>query len=84
MHRASGESAKEAAKRLGISASTAYLWMKRARVSTAPRFARLLPAAAAPSQMLVIEVGGAAIRISEGFDAELLLEVVAALGRPSA
>jgi hypothetical protein len=65
---------------MGVSAATAYLWMKTARTTRKPQFARLVPeprAAAAAS--LVLRVGGAAIRVDSGFDAELLRAVVSAL-----
>jgi transposase-like protein len=43
--RASGEPVKVVATRLGVSESTAYYWMKRARRVEPPRFARLVPTA---------------------------------------
>jgi transposase-like protein len=75
--RASGERVSVVAKRLGVPASSAYLWLKAAR-STAPSpvFARVVPARATP---LRIDVGGATLVIERGFDPELLRQVVAAL-----
>lgn len=47
--------------------------------SQAPR-ARAAVAAATPSSDVVVEVGLARIRVSRGFDREVLVSVVAALG----
>ena len=80
--RSTGEPVKAVAEQMGVSVSTAYLWMKRARAGTM-KFARLVPAAQVASAGIVVEVGGAAIRLTRGFDADLLLEVVEALGRTS-
>lgn len=59
--------------------ATAYLWMKAARTTTRPQFARLIPEPRAVAASLVLRVGGAAIRVDPGFDAELLRAVVSAL-----
>ena len=76
----SGEPVGAAARRLGVTASTAYHWMKGARRSAAqPQFARLVPSSGLVPPSLVVSVGGAAIRVETGFDAELLLAVVSAL-----
>jgi transposase-like protein len=92
-------SSRSAARRLGISASTAYRWVqrshrasvdvvatkapRRAQPTAAPRFARLVPAPAA-SPAITIRVGDASIVVARDFDAELLRAVVAALtGRTS-
>ena len=45
----------------------------------APRFVQLLVATSPRSSVLVVEVGGARIRVEPGFDAEHLRAVVAAL-----
>jgi len=77
--RASGEPIKVVAKRLGVKESTAYYWMKRARKTKTPKFARVIPAALASKGSVSIGVGGVTIHLEEGFDAALLREVVAAL-----
>jgi transposase-like protein len=77
--RATGERVSEVAKRMGVTSSSAYLWMKAAAATApgAPVFARVVPARRAS---LRLEVGGAALVVEAGFDAELLRQVVAALG----
>ncbi len=81
--RATGESAGVVAKRLGITPSTAYLWMKApAPDPSAPVFARVVPARStetAPVSRLVLEVSGAKLHVESGFDPALLRQVVAAL-----
>ena len=75
--RATGERVSVVAKRLGVSSSAAYLWIKAATPTpTAPAFARVMPLR---PRSLRIEVGGAAVVVESGFDAELLRQVVAAL-----
>lgn len=81
--RATGARAGEVARRMGVTPSTAYLWMKAAApVTTAPVFARVVPAQrtmAAPGGRLVLEVGGAKLHVESDFDPALLRQVVAAL-----
>lgn len=80
--RASGQSGERVAKRLGIAKSTAYKWQrgKRSSEPSTPnpklKFARLLPET---RSAVVVQVGGATVRVETGFDAELLRGVVAAL-----
>ena len=75
--RAGGERVSVAAKRLGVAPSSAYLWMKAAAPGPrGPVFARVVPARNAT---LRVEVGGAAVVVETGFDAELLRRIVAAL-----
>lgn len=81
--RASGEPIKTVAKRMGVTASTAYLWMKDEPASSGPQFARLVPEPRAGSTSLVVRVGSAGIRVDQGFDAELLRAVVTALSTRS-
>jgi hypothetical protein len=64
---------------MGVTVSTAYLWMKDEPASGAPQFARLIPVARTAPTSLVVRVGSAAIRVDQGFDAELLRAVVSAL-----
>jgi transposase-like protein len=90
---------RAAAERLRVAESTAYYWLKRSgrppalrtagtksrrpRPTTAPAFARLVPATEA-SPALVVRVGDAVIAVAHAFDADLLRAVVAALaGRSS-
>lgn len=82
--RASGESVKAVAKRLGVKESTAYYWMRGSRERQRPQFARVIRAPLMPTASMSIDVGGVVIRLDAGFDAELLREVVAALKAASA
>jgi transposase-like protein len=77
----SGESVAAVAKRLGVTASTAYLWIKAAPTATAaaPMFAQVVRASELRRSAMTIEVGGVTIRVEPGFDAGLLGAVVAAL-----
>jgi transposase-like protein len=76
--RANGERVSVVAKRMGVTSSSAYLWMKAASPAPGtPVFARVVPARRAS---LRLEVGGAAVVVDAGFDTELLRQVVAVLG----
>jgi transposase-like protein len=79
--RKTGESVRVVAERLGVTASSAYLWMKEAgaAASSAPVFARVVRATPPAGRSLVLEVGRARVRVETGFDADLLREVVSAL-----
>lgn len=79
--RTSGESVRSVARRMGVKEATAYFWLKRARAARVPEFALVVPAPQTTKPTLVVEVSGASICLERGFDAELLLEVVSALGR---
>jgi len=81
--RASGESVTVVAKRMGVKESTAYYWMKRSRATELPEFARVVPTSTGARASMSIEVAGVAIHLESGFDADLLREVVSALGRSS-
>jgi transposase-like protein len=75
--RATGARVGDVAKRMGITSSSAYLWMKAAAPAvSAPAFARVVPAR---RSSLRVEVAGVALTVEHGFDAALLCEVVAAL-----
>jgi transposase-like protein len=75
--RATGERVSVVAKRLGVSCSAAYSWLKAATSPpTGPVFAKVLPMRLRSAR---VEVGGAAVVVERGFDAELLRQVVAAL-----
>jgi len=75
----SGEPVAAAAERLGVTASTAYFWMKAARATRQPQFARLVSESPPVPASLVLRVQGVAIRVQSGFDADLLRAVVSAL-----
>ena len=85
--RATGETPRAVAERLGICGSSAYRWMKEASASTsaqgAPVFARMVRSRSASSSGLSVQLGPATIRVEAGFDAELLRSVIAALGSSS-
>jgi transposase-like protein len=77
--RSTGESVGSVAKRLGVTSSSAYLWLKGVETPSAPVFARVVPSTSAASQSLTIEIGEVTVRVEVGFDAALLRSVVAAL-----
>jgi len=82
--RKTGESVRVVAERLGVTASSAYLWMKEAGAApSAPVFARVVRAPAPARRSLTLEVGRARVRVEPGFDAALLREVVSALSDAS-
>jgi hypothetical protein len=61
------------AERLGVTVSSAYLWMKDAAATPSkPVFARVVPARAVSPSSLALEVGRTRVRVEAGFDAELL------------
>ena len=78
--KATGDIPRVVAERLGICASSAYRWVKDAAPVEAPVFARVVSSRSAPGSGLVVQAGRATIRVEVGFDAELLRNVVAALG----
>jgi transposase-like protein len=72
-----GEPVSVVAERMGVTSSSAYLWMKAAApASSAPNFARVV---STRRSSLQLQVGGAAVVVEAGFDPELLRQVVAAL-----
>lgn len=79
---ASGQGLAQFAKTRGYGKSTLERWWReeRARAASAPKFARVHVTASAPA--LVIEIGSARVRVSAGFDVEVLRQVVAALEAP--
>lgn len=78
--RSSGDGVAAVAKRLGVTPSAAYLWLKEAAASRTPAFAQVVPAKASMRRAsLAVEVGCATIRVEAGFDVELLKAIVAAL-----
>ncbi|KYF47961.1 hypothetical protein BE08_37770 [Sorangium cellulosum] len=81
--RESGETAEEFARSRGFAASTLHGGSSRLSRTEAPRFLRLVPktpAVASSVAELVVEVGGARVRVAAGFDPALLADVVRALG----
>jgi transposase-like protein len=77
--RSTGEGVAAVAKRLGVTPSSAYLWLKGSETPSSPVFARVVPSTSPVRYSLTIEVGAATIRVQAGFDAELLRSVVVAL-----
>ena len=82
--RTTGAPVRAVAERLGVTVSSAYLWMKDAGpAEIAPVFARVVPTTVTARSWLTLEVGRARVRVEAGFDADLLREVVSALSGPS-
>jgi transposase-like protein len=77
--RATGDRSGVVARRMGITPSTAYLWIKAVTPATsAPVFARVVPARATktvPASRIVLEVGGAKLHVERDFDPALLRQV---------
>jgi transposase-like protein len=83
-----GEATRDAARRLGVTASTAFRWLRveaeaagRGPVrhdEVRPTFVELVPVRPATAS-LVVRVGAAEIEVGATFDAALLRAVVAAL-----
>ena len=80
--RASGLPAPEFSYGKGFASSTLRYWSSRLRRFDIPQFVPLVrrPAAEAPASELLVEVGAARVRVTPGFDAALLADVVRALG----
>jgi hypothetical protein len=84
--RTSGESARAFAEKRGLAVSTLRHWGYRLGRPPAPKFLQLVPKVASTHvdssvPDVVVEVGAARVRVAAGFDATLLADVVAALGR---
>jgi hypothetical protein len=79
--RASGGSAGAFAKSRGYSASSLIRWGERTPKQSFVRLEVVPSAKVAASSALVVEVGGATIRVEQGFDAALLRDVVGALSQ---
>lgn len=81
-----GEPTRDVARRLGVSPSTAFRWLRveagaagqRRLAVPAPTFVELVPVRTTPAA-LVVRVGAAEIEVGATFDAALLRAVVAAL-----
>ena len=87
--RSSGKPASAFANEQGLTLSALRYWAARlARKPAAPAMVRLIAkssvaeqaAEPTPTTDLVVQVGPAQVRLSRGFDPELLREVVRALG----
>ena len=80
--RASGETTDVFAQGKGFEGSTLRWWSSRLGRAEQPAFLRLVPKACAVQvdAGVVVEVGHARVRVKAGFDANLLAQVVAALG----
>jgi transposase-like protein len=82
--RTTGAPVRVIAERLGVTVSSAYLWLKDAGpAQSAPVFARVVPTPSTARRWLTLEVGVTRIRVETGFDADLLREVVSALSDAS-
>jgi transposase-like protein len=78
--RSTGEKVPVVAARMGVQASTAYLWIKQAGVpASKPTFARVMRTQVVSPSSVVLEVARVRVVVEAGFDAGLLREVVAAL-----
>jgi hypothetical protein len=80
---ASGQSKRLFAKSRGYSRSSLEQWIRDAKTATVtPKFVRVEVAPEAPrSTSLIVEIGGARIQVSAGFDESLLRRVIGALER---
>ena len=88
--RSSGKTASTFAADEGLTLSSLRYWAARlVRKPAAPAMVRLVAKSAGPAVVmpvadakteLVVEVGGAQVRVARGFDPELLRAVVGALG----
>ena len=83
---AQGLSVSAAARQVGVHNTVGYYWVKKSRPAEPPaavRFAELKPSGAVSHQpvrrSVEVVVGGTAIRVEAGFDAQLLRQVVSAL-----
>ena len=75
-----GTAVKDVAARMGMNPSMGYRWVRAAEESSAPKFARVIRASAPEKRSsIAIRVGTASVVVDEGFDADLLRAVVAAL-----
>jgi hypothetical protein len=80
--RASGQTAVQFVEGRGFAAATLKWWSSRLGPSDHPAFVQLVakPPTPRPAPELVVEVGGARVRVAAGFDPALLADVVRALG----
>ena len=81
--RATGLPAVRFAPSQGYSTSTLLRWAHRLKDRPQPRGAEgpaFVPVVRASAPELLVEVGGARVRVTHGFDPELLASVVRAIG----
>jgi hypothetical protein len=80
--RASGQEASAFAAGKGYAASTLRWWSSRLGREELVRIVPVIARASSPEARgeVVVEVGGARVRVTSGFDGALLAEVVRALG----
>jgi transposase-like protein len=82
--RATGARVVDVARRMGVTPSAAYVWLKRSSAAApaagAPVFARVLPTQPSSAGRLVLEVGTIKLHVGADFDAALLRQVLEALG----
>jgi hypothetical protein len=80
--RASGQEASVFAAGKGFEASTLRWWSSRLGREEPVRIVPLIARASSPELQgeVVVEVGGARVRVTPGFDGALLAQVVRALG----
>jgi transposase-like protein len=71
-----GETVAVVAARMGVGASAAYLWLKEARETTKPTFAKLVSASTTASSSMLLELDRARVRVEAGFDPALLRQIV--------
>lgn len=71
----------EAAAKIGVAASTAFVWVRHARrppSTGSPTFVQLVRSKQGDSG-ITVHVGGAEVRVQHGFNADVLRAVVSAL-----
>ena len=82
--RATGARVVDVARKMGVAPSAAYVWLKRspstAPASSAPVFARVMPAQPATASGLVLELGALKLHVDANFDPALLRQVLETLG----
>jgi hypothetical protein len=90
-HAASGQSVEAFCRNRRVSSKAMRYWIAKRKAAPSPlRFVSAVQAGeslgrsvAAKSSGVLVEIAGAAIRVEPGFDRELLLEVVRAIGGSS-
>lgn len=80
--RASGKTAEQFTWRRDYAASTLRRWSSKLGWMEAPAFVRVVPRTPEVTEVseIVIEIGAARVRVTPGFDATLLADVVRTLG----
>lgn len=82
--RSTGARVVDVAKKMGITPSAAYVWLKRslpaAPAPSAPAFARVVRAQPPMAHGLVLELGAVKLHVDADFDPVLLRQVLETLG----